>query len=58
MELLDLALAVPQTRRFAPIAVVRAYARRPEQVDRMILSCFVLGLSAHKATDQVTKQKS
>ena len=47
-ELGDIELAVPRTRRFAPIAVVRAYARRPEQVDRMILACFVLGLSVRK----------
>jgi putative transposase len=39
---------VPRTRRFAPIEVVRAYARRPAQVDRMILACFVLGLSTRK----------
>jgi hypothetical protein len=48
-ELGDVELAVPRTRRFAPIAVVRAYARRPEQVDRMILACFVLGLSVRKS---------
>jgi transposase-like protein len=30
--------------------VLRAYARRPEQVDRMILSCFVLGLSTRKVS--------
>ncbi|HKT17871.1 MAG TPA: IS256 family transposase [Stellaceae bacterium] len=47
-ELGDIELAVPRTRRFAPVAVVRAYARRPEQIDRMILSCFVLGLSTRK----------
>src|SRR5207302_991801 len=47
-ELGDIELAVPRTRHFAPITVVRAYARRPEQVDRMILSCFVLGLSTRK----------
>ncbi len=47
-ELGDIELAVPRTRRFTPIAVLRAYARRPEQVDRMILSCFVLGLSVRK----------
>jgi putative transposase len=50
-ELGDIELAVPRTRRFAPIAVVRAYARRPEQVDRMILSCFVLGLSVRKVSE-------
>ncbi len=43
-ELGEIELAVPRTRRFAPIAVLRAYARRAEQLDRMILSCFVLGL--------------
>lgn len=47
-ELGAIELAVPRTRRFAPIGVVRAYARRPEQVDRMILACFVLGLSTRK----------
>ncbi len=50
-ELGDIELAVPRTRRFTPIAVVRAYARRPEQVDRMILSCFVLGLSVRKVSE-------
>ncbi len=50
-ELGDIEFAVPRTRRFAPIAVVRAYARRPEQVDRMILSCFVLGLSVRKVSE-------
>jgi putative transposase len=47
-ELGEIELAVPRTRRFAPIAVVRAYARRAEQLDRMILACFVLGLSVRK----------
>jgi len=42
---------VPRTRRFAPITVVRAYARRPAQVDRMILSCFVLGLCVRKVSE-------
>ena len=49
-ELGDIELAVPRTRRLAPIGVVRAYARRPEQVDRMILACFVLGLSVRKVS--------
>jgi transposase-like protein len=43
-ELGEIELAVPRTRRFAPIAVVRAYARGAEQRDRMILACFVLVL--------------
>jgi len=50
-ELGDIELSVPRTRRFAPTDVVRAYARRPEQVDRMILSCFVLGLSVRKVSE-------
>ncbi len=50
-ELGAIELAVPRTRRFAPITIVRAYARRPEQVDRMILSCFVLGLSVRKVSE-------
>jgi transposase-like protein len=48
-ELGEIELAVPRTRRFAPITVVRAYARRAEQLDRMILACFVLGLSVRKS---------
>ena len=47
-ELGDIELAVPRTRRFAPVSVVRAYARRGAPIDRMILSCFVLGLSTRK----------
>lgn len=47
-ELGEIELLVPRTRRFAPIAVLRAYARRAEQLDRMILACFVLGLSTRK----------
>jgi putative transposase len=47
-ELGDIELAVPRTRRFTPRAVLRAYARRPAPVDRMILACFVLGLSTAK----------
>jgi hypothetical protein len=38
-ELGEIELAVPRTRRFALIGVVRAYARRPEPGDRMILAC-------------------
>jgi len=44
----EIELAVPRTRRFAPITVLRAYARRAEQLDRMILACSVLGLSTRK----------
>ncbi len=44
----DLELQVPRTRRFNPIGVLRAYARRERHVDRLILACFLLGLSTRK----------
>jgi transposase-like protein len=47
-ELGDIELCVPRTRHYSSIGVVRAYARRARQLDRMILACFVLGLSTRK----------
>ena len=47
-ELGDIELAVPRTRHFSPIRIVRAYARRAPHIDRMILTCFVLGISTRK----------
>jgi transposase-like protein len=47
-ELGRIELRVPRTRTFNPIAVVRAYARRAKHLDRMILACFLLGLSTRK----------
>jgi putative transposase len=47
-ELGDIELAVPRTRSFSALQVVRAYARRAKNVDRMILACFLLGLSTRK----------
>lgn len=47
-ELGDIELSVPRTRRFSAVGVVRAYGRRVGHVDRMILSCFVLGISTRK----------
>ena len=47
-ELGDIELSVPRTRTWSPVAVVRRYARRTSEVDRMILACFVLGLSTPK----------
>jgi transposase-like protein len=44
----DLELSVPRTRRFSALAVLQAYARREPHVDRLILACFVLGLSTRK----------
>jgi hypothetical protein len=57
-ELGDIELAVPRTRRFTPRAVLRAYARRPEPVDRMILARFVLGLSTRKVGDALLRPVS
>ena len=50
-ELGDIELHVPRTRRFSGLNVVKAYARRTAHVDRMILSCFVLGLSTRKVSE-------
>jgi transposase-like protein len=47
-ELGDIELNVPRTRRYTPVEVVRAYARRTRELDRVILSAFVLGLSTRK----------
>ena len=47
-ELGMIELHVPRTRTFSALKVVRAYARRARDVDRMILACFVLGLSTRK----------
>jgi transposase-like protein len=47
-ELGEIELAVPRTRTMSALRVVRAYARRAKNVDRMILACFVLGLSTRK----------
>jgi transposase-like protein len=47
-ELGDIELAVPRTRRYSPVEVIRAYARRTREIDRLILAGFVLGLSTRK----------
>lgn len=47
-ELGDIELQVPRTRTFSPIAIIREFARRTIHVERMILLCFVLGLSTRK----------
>ena len=41
-------LLVPRSRTYSPTEVLRAYARREHWVDRVILACFVLGLSTRK----------
>ncbi|HEY3276015.1 MAG TPA: IS256 family transposase [Syntrophorhabdaceae bacterium] len=47
-ELGDILVLVPRTRTYNPISVIEAYARRSKEVDRLILSCFLLGLSTRK----------
>lgn len=49
-EIGDVELTVPRTRRYAPVEVLQRYARRAHTVDRVILACFVLGLSTRKVT--------
>ena len=47
-ELGDIELSVPRTRRYIPTEVLRAYARRTPEIDRVILAAFVLGVSTRK----------
>ena len=47
-ELGDIELKVPRTRRYCPVSVIRSYARRAPEIDRVILAGFVLGLSTRK----------
>ena len=47
-ELGEIELCVPRTRRFSARSVLSAYARRAPQIDRLVLACFVLGLSTRK----------
>jgi putative transposase len=44
----DIELRVPRTRRYSPTGILRAYARREAEIDRVILAGFVLGLSTRK----------
>lgn len=47
-ELGDVILRIPRTRTYSPLHIIRAYARRVQDIDRLILSSFVLGLSTRK----------
>ena len=47
-ELGDIELSVPRTRHFCPTEVLKSYARRAPEIDRVILAGFVLGLSTRK----------
>ena len=47
-EIGDILVLIPRTRTFVPVEVLKAYARRSKEVDRLILACFLLGLSTRK----------
>lgn len=47
-EMGDVVLAVPRTRKMSAAGLLEQFGRRPRSVDRMILECFVLGLSTRK----------
>ncbi len=44
----DVELSIPRTRTMSAVGIVKAYARREPDVDRVILSAFLLGLSTRK----------
>jgi transposase-like protein len=44
----DIEVSVPRTRTFSAATALRAYSRREERIDRLILGCFVFGHSTHK----------
>ncbi len=44
----DTAVSVPRTRIASAASVLRAYARRTADIDRLVVGCFVLGLSTRK----------
>jgi transposase-like protein len=44
----DTAVLVPRTRLASAASVLRAYARRTVDIDRLVMGCFVLGLSTRK----------
>jgi putative transposase len=47
----DIELAVPRTRHYSAVKVVKNYARRTQDVDGSILACFVLGISTRKVAE-------
>lgn len=47
-EMGDVLLTIPRTRKYIPLRIIKAYARRCGQVDRLIMACFLLGLSTRK----------
>lgn len=51
----DIELAVPRTRTYSAARVLGRYARREREIDRLILACFVLGLSTRKVGEALLK---
>lgn len=47
-EIGDILLFIPRTRAYNPVGIIEAYSRRSKEVDRLILACFLLGLSTRK----------
>jgi len=47
-ELGDIELAIPRTRRWSARVALGELGRRTREVDRLILGCFVLGISTRK----------
>lgn len=50
-ELGAIELDVFRTRRYSASGLLGSYARRSQSVDRMILGCFLLGLSTRKVSE-------
>ena len=50
-ELGEVELVLNRTRRRFISRVLRSYARRAEHIDRLILACFVLGMSTRKVAN-------
>jgi putative transposase len=49
-EIGDIELCIPRTRKFNPVTVIEKFARRAPQVERLIMACFLLGLSTRKVS--------
>jgi putative transposase len=49
-EVGDIELEVPRTRTISAVDVLRGHARRVTHVTRLILACFVLGISTRKVS--------
>lgn len=50
MELGDLIIRIPRTRKGFISKVLRAYQRRSRSIDQLIMACFILGMSTRKVS--------